>query len=262
MPHAGCTLSLCPVYIQSREIELETMPTSSFQQRFIDFCEYNRQLRTLELEGESGSSTEILSGWHEALTSFTDCYQQGWERELMVKALADPYFPLSKLRKLNVDEFATESGSADLAEESLAKIMAGHLLSWAEIFLAIRQDLRRLNNYGLVAIMKLPGSPQETLPEIGWCDYCGGCCEIRGGPPEFTGPFQPPSRWYLYFRGDGCKYQRFCPFLFEYFATAKFFCAIYRIKPKCCWDFDLEECEFLQNDVAREQAEKSRISGA
>jgi len=94
-----------------------------------------------------------------------------------------------------------------------------------------------------------------------WCEYCGGCCEIRGGGSDFSGSSKLPSLWYVYFRGDGCEYQRFCPFLFEYFATAKFFCAIYKIKPKCCWEFEREECEFLQKDVARERAERSRATG-
>jgi hypothetical protein len=234
------------------------MPTHPFQQRFIDFCEYNRQRRVLELGGESDSNIEIPRGWHEALTSLTACYGQAWERELIVKVLADPYFPLSKLRKLNLEEFATEPGFIDLPEESLARIAAEVLLNWAGIFLHIRQDLAILGTNGEVSSIKLSGSPQECLPKSSWCDYCGGCCEIRGGPAEFTGGFEPPERWVGYFRGDACEHQRFCPFLFEYFTTAKFFCSIYRVKPKCCWAFDSDECDFLQRDVVRERAARYR----
>ena len=144
-------------------------------------------------------------------------------------------------------------------EETLSGIIAGHLLNWAEIFHLIRRDLVELNSNGRVSTMNLQGSPQESLSESSGCDYCGGCCEIRGGPPEFTDGFEPPERWFLYFRGDGCSHQRFCPFLFEYFATGKFFCSIYRVKPKCCWTFDREECEFLQKDVARERAEAENL---
>jgi hypothetical protein len=233
------------------------MPTPSFHQRFIAFGDLNRRRRELELLGQSDPN--ILNRWHEALNSLTSCYQQARDRELVIKGLSDPYFPLSKLRKLNVEEFSREPDFADFSKESLARISAKHLLCWAEIFLSIRQDLKNLNNHGEISTMRLLDPPQEPLPEPMWCEYCGGCCEIRGGVPEFSGRYRPHSLWYVYFRGDGCEYQRFCPFLFEYFATAKFFCAIYEIKPKCCWEFDREECEFLHKDVARERRERARV---
>ena len=228
------------------------MPTSSFLKQFISFCDHNRRRRGLDLLGKSDS--EILSRWHESLHSLAGCYQQGRERKLVATALADPFFPLSKLRKLNAEKLTAEPGFVDLPKESLARMTAEHLLRWAGIFLSIRQELERLNESGLVSTITMSDTPQEVFPQTGWCNHCGGCCEIRGGPPEFTASFELPSRWQLYFRGDGCRLQRFCPFLFEYFATAKFFCSIYRIKPKCCWEFDREECEFLQTDVIREGA--------
>jgi hypothetical protein len=228
------------------------MPTSSFLRRFTSFCELTGRRRGLELLGQS--DPELLSRWHESLDSVTACYQQVRQRKLLARALADPYFPLSKLRKLNVEKMAVERGFVDLPGKVLAKLTAEHLLKWAGIFLSIRKELESLNESVMVSSITMSGTPQEVLPETGWCDHCGGCCEIRGGPPEFTTSFELPRRWQLYFRGDGCKLQRFCPFLFEYFATAKFFCSIYQIKPKCCWEFDREECEFLRTDVAREQA--------
>ncbi len=240
-------------------IKVRAISASSFLRRFIAFCDLNRRQRELELLGQA--DPKILSPWHEALDSLTSCYQQARERELVRKGLSDPYFPLSKLQKLNVEEFSREPGFADFSEESLAKISAEHLLNWAKIFLSIQQDLKNLNNHGEMSTMRLLDPPQEPLPEMIWCEYCGGCCEIRGGFPDFSGSSKLPSLWYVYFRGDGCEYQRFCPFLFEYFATAKFFCAIYKIKPKCCWEFDREECEFLQKDVARERVERSRATG-
>lgn len=230
------------------------MSISSFLRRFTSFCDLNRRRRDLELLGKS--DPEILNRWHVALDSLTAFYQMGWECELVAKALADPYFPLSKLRKLNAEKFAAEPGSVNLSQESLTGIVAEHLLNWAEIFLSIREELERFSERGLVCTTGLPVTAQEVFPETGWCEHCGGCCEIRGGPPEFTASFKLPISWQHYFRGDGCKSQRFCPFLFEYFATGKYFCSIYRIKPKCCWEFDREECEFLQNDVARERASR------
>ena len=71
------------------------MSVSSFPRLFITFCEFNRRRRELELLGKS--EPEILSRWHEALDSLAVFYQNPSERELVVRALADPYFPFSKL---------------------------------------------------------------------------------------------------------------------------------------------------------------------
>ncbi|MEE8315817.1 MAG: hypothetical protein V3R70_04635, partial [Syntrophobacteria bacterium] len=133
-------------------IKVRAISASSFLRRFIAFFDLNRRQRELELLGQS--DPKILSRWHEALDSLTSCYQQARERECVVKGLADPYFPLSKLRKLNVEEFSREPGFADFTEESLASISAEHLLSWAEIFLSIRQDLKNLNNHGEISTMR------------------------------------------------------------------------------------------------------------
>ena len=227
-------------------------PLTSFLKRFTAFYHLNRRRWDLELLGKS--DPEILSRWYEALDSLTAFYQLGWECELVTRALTDPYFPFGKLLKLNAEEFSTEPDFVNLSQECLTEIVAEHLLKWAEIFLSIREELERLNKTSMVSNIRLPSTPQEIFPETGWCEHCGGCCEIRGGPPEFTSSTELPASWQLYFRGDGCKSQRFCPFLFEYFATGRYFCSIYRIKPKCCWEFDREECEFLQYDVARERA--------
>ena len=238
------------------------MSATAFRERFIDFRELNHQRRALALYGAVGTNSVVLRPWQAALDSLTACYPHVHERVLVGRVLADPYFPLSMLRKLYVEEFPKEPKFANFGEESLAKITAEHLISWAEIFLHIRQDLAILNANSQVSSMKLTGSPEECLPDSSWCDYCGGCCEIRGGPPEFTQALEPPERWRLYFRGDGCTHQRFCPFLFEYFASGKFFCSIYWVKPECCWVFDRDECEFLQKDVARERAAHLRLGDA
>lgn len=223
---------------------------------FFNFCQINRSRREQEIQGKSKLD---VSGWYEALDSLVSCYQIQTERQLLIEALSDPYFPFTKLEKLNVQELGREPGLNDLSEESLARIAAEHLLEWAKIFQSIRLALRSLNKDGQVSSMRLKGSPQETIPQTGSCNHCGCCCEIRGGPAEFTGSIEPPSEWLIYFRGDGSGYQRFCPFLFEYFATGKFFCSIYLIKPQCCWEFDREECDFLQKDAARERAEGVRV---
>jgi hypothetical protein len=224
-----------------------------FNQLFLDFCQINRSRRQLEVQ--SGSELR-LSDWHKALDSLVSCYQSESDRQILIEALSDPYFPLTKLLKLNFQEFRKESGLNNLSEENLGRIAAEHLLEWAKIFRSIRFALRRLNKDGRVSSMDLKGLPDEAIPQTGRCNNCGGCCEIRGGPAEFTGSIEPPKEWLVYFRGDALGNQRFCPFLFEHFATGKFFCSIYLIKPKCCWEFDREECDFLQKDAARERAER------
>ena len=228
------------------------MSITPFNHLFLNFCHINRCRREQEIQGASSLD---LSGWYEALDSLVSCYQAQTARQLLIKALSDPYFPFTKLQILNVQELGKEPGLNDLSEESLARIAAEHLLEWARIFQSIRLALRSLNKHGQVSSMSLKGCPEETIPKTGSCNHCGCCCEIRGGPAEFTGSIEPPSEWLMYFRGDSSAYQRFCPFLFEYFATGKFFCSIYLIKPKCCWEFDREECDFLQKDAARERAE-------
>lgn len=230
------------------------MTAIAFRQRFITFCQINAQRRRLELQGELASDPGVFCQWQEARHRITSFYQQDERYRVVKRALADPYFPLTMLRKLNVEEFAAESELAALPVQRMEMIEAETLHVWAAMFLSIRQDLARLNTHGQVSNMKLMGSAEESLAEGGWCTNCGGCCQIRGGPAEFSNGFEPPERWVLYFRGDACRYQRFCPFLFEYFATARFFCAIYLVKPKCCWIFGREECQFLHEDLARERA--------
>ena len=231
------------------------MEILSFKRLFLDFYQINRSRREQEIQGRSELD---LGGWSETLFSLVSLYKLQGERQLLIEALSDPYFPFTKLKKLNVQEFQKEQGFRDLSEESLAKMAAEHFLQWAEIFLSIRQALKKINKGGRVSSLSLKGSPGETIPQKGKCKHCGCCCEIRGGPAEFTGSVEPPGEWLGYFRGDCTGFQRFCPFLFEYFAMGKFFCSIYLIKPKCCWEFDREECDFLQKDVARERMEGLR----
>jgi hypothetical protein len=232
------------------------MEILSFKRLFFDFYEANRSRREQEIQGKSELD---LSGWFDTLFSLVSCYKLQSERQLLIETLSDPYFPFTKLKKLNVQDVEREPGFRDLSEESLAKIAAEHLLQWARIFLSIRLTLKKINVGGRVSSLRLEGSPRETIPQRGNCNHCGCCCEIRGGPAEFTGSVEPPGEWLAYFRGDSTGLQRFCPFLFEYFAVGRFFCAIYLIKPKCCWEFDREECDFLQKDVARERAEGLRL---
>jgi hypothetical protein len=233
-------------------IHIGSKVDSYFKSPFVNFCQINRSRRQQQI---TGSSEADLSGWYKALASLLSCYQHKDDRQLLAGVLSDPYFPFNKLEKLNVREFEREPGLNNLSAENLARIAAEHLLHWAKIFLSIRLALRSLNKNSQVSTMSLKGSPEENIPQAGSCNHCGFCCEIRGGPAEFTGAVEPPGEWLLYFRGDGSEYQRFCPFLFEYFATGKFFCSIYLIKPQCCWEFGREECDFLQKDVAREQAQ-------
>jgi len=229
------------------------MSITTFNQVFPVFCQINRSRRKQEVQGNSDL---YLSDWNEALDSLVSCYQFERDRQLLKEALSDPYFPFTKLLKLNFQEFGKEPGLENLSTGSLARIAAEHLLEWAKIFHSIRLALRKLNKDGQVSAMDLKGFPEEAIPRTERCNNCGCCCEIRGGPPEFTGTIEPPREWLVYFSGDALGNQRFCPFLFEHFASGNFFCSIYLIKPQCCWEFDREECDFLQKDAARERAER------
>jgi hypothetical protein len=190
--------------------------------------------------------------WRRSLAALSRIYLGG-ERALVRRALSDPYFPLTKYWRLNAEGFAAEPASAPISARRLTRRMAAHLSHWVRAFLAIRRDLTLAQQEGRMGGMKFGGSPQEGPPDGGWCDLCGTCCEIRGGPPDFTAGFAPPRRWIRYFRGDISRDQRFCPFLLEYFATSAFVCSIYEVKPRCCWAFGREECAFLKADLAREQ---------
>jgi len=228
------------------------MSLRSFHHRFATFAESTRERRGREVHGEADTPASGTR-WRRRLTAVSRLYLGG-ERALVRRALSDPYFPMTKYWRLNAEGFAAELASAPISPRRLTRRMAFHLSRWARTFLAIRRDLSLLRQEGRPAGVKLGGSPQEGLPEGDWCDLCGCCCEIRGGPPDFLHGFVPPRRWIRYFRGDLSRDQRFCPFLLEYFATSAFVCSIYDVKPRCCWVFDREECAFLKADLARERA--------
>lgn len=223
----------------------------SFHYRFVALAESTRGRRAKEVRGEAGASAK-LSRWRRRLTALSRFYSGG-ERALVRRALSDPYFPVTKYRQLNAEGFAAEPASIPMSPRRLTRRMTAHLSRWARTFLTIRCDLALAEQPGPRAGVKPRGSPHEGPPDGDWCDLCGSCCEIRGGPPDFPAGFTTPRRWIRYFRGDLSRDQRFCPFLLEYFATSAFICSIYDVKPRCCWAFDREECAFLKADVARER---------
>lgn len=231
------------------------MSLRSFRHRFAALAESNHEQRARETCGEAGApATGAL--WWRSLGAVSRIYLGG-ERTLVRRALADPYFPVTMFWRLNVEGFATEPASQGMSPRRLTLRMVAHLGRWVRMFAAIRRDLALLRGEGRVCRLRRTGSPREGPPDGGWCDFCGSCCEIRGGPPDFAAGFVPPRQWIRYFRGDASRDQRFCPFLVEYYATSTFFCAIYPMKPRCCWSFDREECSFLRADLARERAARS-----
>ena len=223
----------------------------SFHYRFAAFAESIRERRAKEVRGEAGVPA-TGTRWRRRLTALSRVYPGG-ERALVRRALSDPYFPVTKYRQLNAEGFAAEPASIPMSPRRLTRRMAFHLNRWARTFLTIRHDLALVQQQGWRAGVEPRGSPHEGPPDGDWCDLCGSCCEIRGGPPDFPAGFAPPRRWIRYFRGDLSRDQRFCPFLLEYFATSAFVCSIYEVKPRCCWVFDREECAFLKADLARER---------
>jgi hypothetical protein len=232
------------------------MPVRSFHRRFAAFAESTRERRGRQVRGDADTPA-TGTRWRRRLTALSRLYLGG-ERALVRRALSDPYFPVSKYRRLNAEGFAAEPPSAPMSPRRLTRRMAAHLSRWARTFLTIRRDLTLARQEGRPAGLKLGGSPQEAPPDGDWCDLCGSCCEIRGGLPDFPAGVAPPRRWIRYFRGDLSRDQRFCPFLLEYFATSAFVCSIYDVKPRCCWAFDRDECAFLKADLARELAVTAR----
>ena len=234
------------------------MSLRSFHHRFAAFAASTRERRAREVRGEAGAPA-TGARWRRRLTALSRLYPGG-DRALVRRALSHPYFPVTKYWRLDAEGFAGEPASAPMSPRRQTRRLAAQLSRWARTFLTIRRDVALVQQEGRRARVQSDGSRQEGPPDADWCDLCGSCCEIRGGLPEFPAGFTPPRHWIRYFRGDLSRDQRFCPFLIEYFAASASLCAIYDVKPRCCWAFDREECTFLKGDLARERAATDRHS--
>lgn len=99
-----------------------------------------------------------------------------------------------------------------------------------------------------------PGADAAT----GYCDDCGGCCEIASGYPEFPEPEVVPASWRRAFAEGLGPYHRFCPFLWEMAGSGRSVCAIHPWRPVACRAFEQDECRWLQSDRAGAAATAGR----
>lgn len=82
----------------------------------------------------------------------------------------------------------------------------------------------------------------------GYCDHCGGCCEIASGYPDFPDSGVLPLSWQRAF-GDGLgRNHRFCPFLWEIAGSGWSVCAIHPWRPNPCRIFEQDECRRLKSE--------------
>ncbi len=176
-----------------------------------------------------------------ALGRLVDLYEHEVERALLRQALLDPYFPLAMVEGTL---FADVDGMRFFVGKRRAEVErfnARELIRQAEAFVRLRTDIETFFDLGTVTCVPLDGR-RHALPDDQWCTLCGVCCQIGGVPPEPPAGIRYPEHWYTYLAGGAVENQQLCPFLFQYFGEARFFCAIHHIKPVACREFDEEAC--------------------
>jgi hypothetical protein len=158
-----------------------------------------------------------------------ELFEAGRPRKTSALALASPFFP------------ATLLWQGMLASDYRFKYPPRNELSVQEVIaekglrhLTLLEEFRHYYP-GQVLSVPLEGAPQAAaLPADQWCDYCGLCCASFGG----VAPMAPKEATYpAHWLDDLWQYRFWCPFLFEYHWTGKFFCSIHRIKPMWCSEF-------------------------
>jgi hypothetical protein len=162
-------------------------------------------------------------------------------------ALKKPYFPLSFFIR-NMLTLQGEQGWSCVAP----RIWKGHLHRMLEersrIFLEVNKwRLQKLGKEGSPPQASLP-SP-DSFERSGYCNHCGGCCEIASGLPDFPCETLIPLRWQRIF-GEGLgKGHRFCAFLWEINASGRSICAIHPWRSLPCRAFEEAECTYLRNEL-------------
>ena len=187
-----------------------------------------------------GTSRESFPG-DASLKPVLAWFGEAEERPLLRRALLDPYFPLGMVER-------TIFGNADgmrffinKRRPELERHLGEELVRTARAFLRVRMDIEQFFDPGTITCIPLNGR-RHRLATGQWCTLCGICCEIGGVPPEPAAGIRYPEQWYIYLAGGAVENQQFCPFLFQYFGEAWFFCAIHNVKPVACRQFDEEAC--------------------
>ncbi len=90
---------------------------------------------------------------------------------------------------------------------------------------------------------------QGESPAGGYCDNCGGCCEIASGYPQFPPAAELDGAWRKRFADGLGRGHLFCPFLLEVRWRGRSLCAIHPWRPIPCRLFERDECERLKADA-------------
>jgi len=170
-----------------------------------------------------------------ALDALLEHFAKGRDLNIAAKALANPFFPAGMLWRGWLERgyrFKYPARSELTPQQVVAEKGLRHLIL-----------LEEFKEYKPGEILSVPfdGPPVAgAFPEGQWCDFCGMCCACFGG----VNPMAPKHTTYpAHWLDDLWQYQYWCPFLFEYHWTGRFFCSIHRIKPMWCDDFaDREIC--------------------
>jgi hypothetical protein len=168
-------------------------------------------------------------------------YKRKSEASIVQHALVDPYFPLGVLERTVFADVVGMRFYVNKLRSDMEPMLVDELLNWSTTFLQIRQDIRNLFDPHRITCIPLDGQ-RHGLPNDQWCTLCGVCCQIGGVPPEPPASIHYPEHWHRYLAGKALDNQQLCPFLFQYFGEAVFFCAIHHIKPLACRQFDEQDC--------------------
>ena len=205
----------------------------------------------------AGGASPDLSSGGASLESLLAWFGKEEECSLLRRGLFDPYFPLGMVKR-------TIFGNADgmrffinKRRPELQRHLGEELVRTARAFLRVRMDIEQFFDPVTITCIPVDGR-RHPLPADQWCTLCGICCEIGGVPPEPPAVTRYPEHWYIYLAGGAVENQQLCPFLFQYFGEARFFCAIHNIKPVACRQFDERACRTrlkeggLHREVGRE----------
>ena len=186
------------------------------------------------------NSAELLPINHELDSLLALCSGRA-EVSSLRQALLDPYFPLGMLEQTVFSDVDGMRFFIYKRRPDLEPVLAAELGKYSEAFLRIRNDIETLFDPTTITCIPLDGQKHQ-LPGDQWCSLCGVCCQIGGVPPEPPAGISYPDHWYKYLAGGAVDNQQLCPFLFQYFGEARFFCAIHHVKPMSCRSFDEQEC--------------------
>jgi len=195
-------------------------------------------VQQLRLSKHRRSAKHPLNGILEQLLSR---YRLKKDVYVLRQALLDLYFPLGMVVRTTFADVVGMRFFINKNRPDLEPKLAEELLQWAAVFLRIRRDIQTVFNPETITCIPLDGR-RHSLPSGHWCTLCGVCCQIGGVPPKPAENVQYPDHWYTFLTGEAIENQQLCPFLFQYFGTPRFFCAIHNIKPLTCRRFDQKDC--------------------